>query len=262
MRNDRKSIATHPLLPTAVFLTPILCFFFWRSFNPAYVLFSNDNPLGQMVASRNSQLAGFTGVWQNLNWLGSEAVSTLPSITTAFTLATTPELFERIYAPISLLIVGMSACFCLRQFGLIAPACVRGGLAAELNSDFFSTACWGVPAHVITFGCNFIALGLLAGAAVRRSWGRMIGAGVAVGMGILESFDIGAIFAMAIAAYLLFQQLFLGERNVPTRIASGAKRLVVVTIFAGLIAAPALNALIKTQITNVYAPHVNPLDSQ
>src|SRR5438876_803621 len=181
------------MVATALLLTPILCLLFWRSFNPAYVLFSNDNPLGQVVASRNSQLAGFTGVWQNLNWLGGEGVSSLPSITTAFTLATTPELFERIYAPLSLLLVGISACFCLRQFGLIAPACVLGGLAAALNSDFFSTACWGVPAHAITFACNFIALGLLAGARTRRScrlkpsgWGRMVGAGLAVGMGILE----------------------------------------------------------------------------
>jgi len=115
------------MLATILLLAPILCFFFWRSFNPAYVLFSNDNPLGQIVASRDLQLAGFTGVWQNLNWLGGEAVSTLPSITTAFTLATTPALFERIYVPISLLIVGVSACFCLRLFGLIAPACVLGG---------------------------------------------------------------------------------------------------------------------------------------
>src|SRR5207253_11199923 len=105
---------------------------------------------------------------------------------------------------LSLLSVGMSACFCLRQFGLITPACVLGGLAAARNSDFFSTACWGVPAHVITFACGYLALGLLAGTATRRSWGRMVGAGLAVGMGILESFDIGAIFAMAIAAHLLF----------------------------------------------------------
>src|SRR5207244_9286615 len=46
------------------------------------------------------------------------------------------------------------------------------------------------------------------------------------------------------------------------RVLSGAKRLIVVTIFAGLIAAPALNALIKTQIADVYAPDVNPLESQ
>jgi hypothetical protein len=247
---------------TTLLLTPILSFFFWRSFNPAYVLFSNDNPLGQLVASRDLQLAGFTGVWQNLNWLGSEAVSSLPSITTAFTLVTTPELFERIYAPISLLIVGMAACFCLRQFGLIAPACVLGGFAAALNSDFFSTACWGVPAHVITFACNFIALGLLAGARARRTWGRTIGAGLAVGMGILESFDIGAIFALAIAAFLLFQQFSLGEGKVLTRIAGGAKHLAVVVLFAALTAAPALTSLMKTQITNVDAPQTNPLDSE
>src|SRR5207253_2843515 len=133
-------------------------------------------------------------------------------------------LFERIYAPLSLLIVGLSACFCLRQFGLVTPACVLGGLAAALNSDFFSTACWGVPAHVITFACSFLALGLLAGpgAPGRRSWGRMVGAGLAVGMGILESFDIGAIFAMAIAAHLLFQE-FGGAGNVSERVLSGAK---------------------------------------
>jgi hypothetical protein len=264
MENERKRrpSGVRGIFVTAIVLTPILGFFFRRSFDPAYVLFSNDNPLGQVVASQHAQLPGFTGVWQNLNWLGGEAVSTLPSITTAFTLATTPQLFERIYAPLSLLIVGVSACFCLQRLGLIAPACVLGALAAALNSDFFSTACWGVPAHVITFACNFIALGLLADARARPSWGRLIGAGLAVGMGILESFDIGAIFAMAIGAYLLFQQLFLRERTVRSRMASGARQLTIVALFAALIAAPALNALIKTQITDVYAPDVNPLDSE
>src|SRR2546430_1801804 len=63
MGNHSKFATPQSMLATVLLLTPILCLLFWRSFDPAYVLFSNDNPLGQVVASRNSQLAGFTGVW-------------------------------------------------------------------------------------------------------------------------------------------------------------------------------------------------------
>src|SRR5205807_6476904 len=58
-----------------------------------------------------------------------------------------PLLFSRIYAPVAIFFLGFSAWFCFRQWKLSAPACLLGGLAAALNSDFFSTACWGVAAQ-------------------------------------------------------------------------------------------------------------------
>jgi len=80
-----------------------------------------------------------------------------------------------------LFIAGISACFCFRQFKLSPLACVLGGLAAGLNSDFFSTACWGVASQVIGFGADYLALGLLAGAvASRHRWIKIILAGMAV----------------------------------------------------------------------------------
>lgn len=113
--------------------------------------------------------------------------------------------FSKIYAPFSLLFVGLSAWFCLRQFRFAPLACLLGGLAATLNADFFATACWGVCSQPIAFGLNFLALGLLADLTSPHRWIRVMLAGFAVGLGVMEAYDIGALFSLAVAAFVVVQ---------------------------------------------------------
>jgi len=173
----------HPLVWTALLLAGLLSLFFWQNFLPNKVVFGNDDPLGNMVAEETAMPDNITGVWLDLNWLGCEGVPPAPAVTTALRLLTSPHGFLNLFYPTSLFIAGVCACFCFRQFKLAPLACVLGGLAAGLNLDFFSTACWGVASQVIGFGADYLALGLLAGAvASRRRWLKIILAGMAVGM--------------------------------------------------------------------------------
>ncbi len=190
-----------PLLWEALLLAVSLSLLFRKSFDSAYVHFSNDGPLGAMVAEQNSMPAILTGLWMDLNWLGSEGLSPSPTITT-FMRFVSPLTYGRILPPAALFIVGISACFCFRKMKLAPLACVLGGLAAALNSDFLSTCTWGVASQIVGFGANYVALGLLADKQSGRQWARVILAGMAVGIGIMEAYDIGALFSVFVAAYI------------------------------------------------------------
>ncbi|MDB6020764.1 MAG: hypothetical protein JWQ04_621 [Pedosphaera sp.] len=240
-----------PLLWAVLFLALVLSVLFWRSFDSAEVHFSNDGPLGGTVAEHNLMPRILTGVWEDLNWLGSQGLSPSPSITTAMRLVTTPYMYGRILQPASLFIVGICACFCFRRFKLAPLACILGGLVAGLNSDFLSTSCWGVASQIVGFGANYVALGLLTGPDSRRQWVRVILAGMAVGIGIMEAYDIGAIFSLFIAAFILYRALFLSEGPVSQKLGFGLVRIVLVAGFAAFIATHTLNMLVGTQLKGI-----------
>ena len=208
-----------PLIWTALLLAALLSIIFRQSFDTRYVAFSNDGPLGVVKADETRMPATMFSQWVDLNWLGSDGLSPPPGITTAMRCVTTPVGYLNILYPASLLIVGLAACYCLRQFKLAPMACILGGLAAGLNSDFFSTCCWGVASQIVGFGAIYFALGLLASSSPRHRWVRLMLAGLAVGMGVMEAYDIGALFSLFVAAFVVFQALFLtgkaGNNSIP-----------------------------------------------
>lgn len=160
-----------------------------------------------------------------------------------------PVLFSKLYAPFALFLVGICAWFLFRQLKFSATACVIGGLTAALNSDFLATACWGVASQPICFALCYLALGLIANAQT-HAWLRVILAGMAVGMGVIEAVDIGAIFSVFVAAWVVAHALYQ-EGTLVQRVTRGGLRLVLVAGFAGLIAASAVFSLIDTQIKGV-----------
>lgn len=243
----------HPFLWIALLLVVILAFLFRQSFHSDYVAYSNDGPYGLQAAECTSMPSTISGMWFDLGWLGNEGISASPDVTTALLSIFPLHTYMNLFYPVSLFIVGICACFCLRQFKLAPLACILGGLAAALNSDFFSTAVWGVAPQIISFGANYLALGLLAGASGRRSWIRVILAGLAVGLGVMEGFDNGAIFSLFVAAFALFQALFLQEGSAGQKLGRGILRIALVALFAGFIAVHTLSLLVGTQIKGVAA---------
>ncbi len=233
-----------------LFLVAILGALFWKGIRPDHVVFSNDGPLG-VISSVCSRLPdGFTGNWQNQNWVGIPGASATPDISAMLAWMAGPLIFAKIYPAFALLFLGLSAWLCFRQWKFSPLACIVGALAVGLNSDFFSTACWGVAGQPISFGCDFLALAALADETSPRRWIRTILAGFAVGVGVMEAFDIGAVFSLVVAAYALYQGL-LTEGPAAMRLRRGISRLAVIALCAGFIAAAALTTLIGTQIQGV-----------
>ena len=234
----------------ALFLVALLCLLFRDGLLPGRTVFSNDGPLGAITSECRRLPQGLFGYWQDLNWLGGSGPSASVSVSNAVALVSGPIVFSKIFAPFALLFLGLSAWLCFREWKLSPLACILGCLAAIMNSDFFSTACWGVASQPLSFGCDFLALAALADQTSPKHWVRVALAGFAVGMGVMEAFDIGAIFSLVVAAFVVYQAL-AGEGTMPRKLAAGAVRLAMVAAFAAFIAVWAVSGLVSTQIKGV-----------
>jgi len=237
------------LLVVAV-VTALLLFLFFKALLPDYTVFSNDGPYGRMVPPQNRLPAILTGLWQDLNWLGGAFPAPSPNLTTLVRLVTTPLFFSKFYPAFSLFVVSICAWFCFRRYKFSPIACLLVAVAVVLNSDFVGTAAWGVITQPVAFGMNFLALAALADTTSPRRWLRVVLAGFAVGLGVSEAYDIGALFSIFVAAFAVFQSLVTeGPRT--KRVFNAVGRLAVVAICAGFIASAALATLIGTQIKGV-----------
>jgi hypothetical protein len=112
-----------------------------------------------------------------------------------------------------------------------------------------SAACWGVIPQTVAFGMIFLALGALAGAG-KRPWLSLVLAGMAVGLNVMEAADIGALFSLLIAAYVLYESVQSAASPVQGLV-RGVGRTAVVAFFAMAIAAQAIYTLVSTQIEGV-----------
>lgn len=242
--------ASKGLLLCVAMVATVLGILFFRAFHPDYVVFSNDGPLGGMVSDLNRMPGILTGIWQDLNWLGGSYPQPFPDATTVLRLVTSPVVYAKIFAPFSLFFVGICAWLCFRQYKFSTLTCLLVALAAALNSDFVGTSAWGVCGQAVAFGMNFLALGALADTTSPRRWLRVMLAGFAVGLGVTEAYDIGALFSMFTGAYVVVQS-FVCNEPVAKRLANGLGRLAIVGACAGLIAAAALSTLVGTQIKGV-----------
>lgn len=230
---------------------------FYHSFEPNLVLFSNDAPLGLVGAQSGkdaSTTSGlFSGYWQDLNWLGIEQPSILPSMSFIMydLLFRNPVTNAKFYAPVALIFLGFSAWLFFRQLGFRNSVCVLGGLAAALNMNTFSNACWGLPSRALTQSAMFLALAALQSATRRNFWIKAVLAGMAVGFGVMEGFDVGALYSVVIAAFAFFAVVASAEKRGRQSIGKGVAFVAVIALCAGWLAAHALSTLIGTQIKGV-----------
>jgi hypothetical protein len=239
----------------------LIGFMFRGAFRPGYTVASNDGPLGVIHAGWTQLPDALSGMWEDLNWVGFAYPMPLIDLTQASNLICKwiggrdggPLLFSKLYAPLAIFCVGLSAWICFKQWRLRSAVAIIAAIAATLNSDFFSTACWGVASQPICFSFNFLAVAALARLEeepIYRRWLRILLAGCCVGLGVAEAFDIGALFSLVVAAFVVFQALFLTsfEQIRVLRVAAGFGRLGLVAAGAALIAAGALSSLYRTQI--------------
>ena len=219
-------------------------------FLPDQTLFSNDGPLGELMANCHRLPGRFLGSWSDLDSVGFNGGSATPDISFFLQWTLGPVWFSKLYAVLSLWLLGVSAWLYFRESRLSPLACVLGGLAIVLNSTFFSVACWGVSAQVITAAMFFLALAALADTASRWRWWRVMLAGMAVGMGVMEGADVGAIFSVFVAVYVLYQAWTIEGSQVMNLVTAGG-RLAVVAVFALFLAAQSIDSLVTTSIKGV-----------
>ena len=232
----------------------ILSVLFRYNYVPGLTQFSNDGPIGNLNTEAHKPINEFFHGWQDLNSLGIREPA-WPGISWLLFAVLGPVGFSKLYAPVGLLLLGLGAWTFFRTMRFAPTACILGGLAAMLNSGFFSVACWGVVAHTNTIAMTFFAMAAIVSAKNAKSrfqhWVRIALAGLAVGMGVAEGADVGAIFSVYIAVFVMFQAFISDERAPMPRMGMGAVRVGVVALFAAFLAAQPLRVLISTGITAV-----------
>ncbi len=233
----------------ALILAALLLALFHQSLAPGRTLFSNDGPLGLITAHYVPGVSNFLGAWQPFNWIGYQTIPLLPNFSHLFYVLAGPIIYSKLYAPLSLLVFGLSLVFFFTRNGAGLAVLILTGIAAALNTDAISHACWGLPPVPLGMAFTVIALGILCGPRA-PGWRQLILAGFAVGMAVMESYDVGAILSLYVAAFAFFQTLM--EAGKPgARALKSIGRVAVVAIAAALISAQALSTLVGTQVVGV-----------
>jgi len=195
--------------------------------------------------------AGFSGCWYDLNYIGSNAGTIAPSLSTLIIWMVGPVGCAKFIAPIALFILGFGAWFFFKRLKLSPLAAILGALTATLISRFFSDACWGTAPHQMAFGMDFVALALIVSSSATTPWhirwARLALAGFAVGINVVEAADIGAIFSVFVAAFAVFQP-FTEEGPALAKLGRGLGRTAIIAIFAAFFAAQTIVSLVGTQV--------------
>jgi hypothetical protein len=232
----------------------VTLFLFWDSLDPALILFSNDGPLGSISTDAIEMPGTFSGYWHDLNWLGYEQPSASPGIYMALGLLLQKSvLYLKWCTPICLIFLGLSAWFFFRTLGFRNLACTIGAVAAAFNMEVVSYACWGLPSRSLTFATSFLAGAFVLRALKSRPCPNLALAGICVGLGLMEGYDIGALFSLYIAAFVLFGFVIKRlESEKPVALAQAAGRgfagVALVALVAGLAASQTMSTLVDTQL--------------
>ena len=223
---------------------------FRQSFIPHQILFDNDTTLGFFKEECNQMPGRFAGTWRDLSWLGGQAPAASPNITYALLTLFSPVLFLKIYVPLTLFFLGFSAWVFFRQLRFNPVVCALGGIAAGLNGHFFSVACWGQGSWEIAAGCTFLAMAAIYSKAIPKLWQRAMLAGLAVGIVVMEGFDVGAILSVFIGLFILFRA-FNDDAPMSRRILNAVIAEALVVLFAVAIAAHTMFTLVRTEVEGV-----------
>ena len=219
-------------------------------FKPYDVMWANDTALGALDASSARLPATYSGHWMDGNWIGVKIPSSSPTLATLLATFISPELYLKIFAPLTMLLLGFSAWALFRQLKFVPMVCVVGGLGAGLNMHCFSDASWGLGTWNIALAMIFLALAALVAGSIRQTWIKAALAGLAVGMSVMEGFDSGAILSVYVAVFVVFF-CWITEPSLGRRIARSLGVGVLVVVFAVLIAASTLSTLVGTSIKGV-----------
>ena len=248
MARDSKPVSWWQVL---LILALPLAVLFHSIFQSELVLFSNDGPLG-VISSQAASLPGtFFGYWDDLNWVGQEKPSAAPNFSQLLgSIVNDAVVYSKISAPLSLLLLGFAGWLLFRQLGFHSAVCVLGAIAFALNMNFFSNACWGLTSWTVTMASALLALVALHLQPARMPFLKYVLAGFAVGHGITEGFDTGALYSLAIGAYAAFL-VFLEKGDGGQKGLRAAGLVLAVAVSAAVFSTQTLATLVKTQIQGV-----------
>jgi hypothetical protein len=234
----------------AAIITAVLLVSFHPGFRSGYAHFANDAPLGAQMAEAVQPQTGLFGVWHDLVWLGQGSSGMPVNITTGLRLVLGPVGFLKFLQPACLLVLGVCAWFFFRQIRVPPAGAILGGLAAALNMNMLSNACWGLASRPLSVGLCFVAAGVLLSPSIRFAWQKAVLAGIAIGGAVMDGYDVGAILSIYLGLLAAF--VWLVGRAIDAKTLTKTGALLVLMVFcAGVFAYQGLVSLIGAGITGV-----------
>lgn len=243
------SVKSSSLKASLVFLVvaaAVIGFLFHDSFRPGWAQFSNDGPLGSsMMRSLDMPAAIMDGIWYDLFWVGSYGGQFSSSPWAALFWFLGPVGFAKFYPLFAVLFLALAGWVLFVEMKLPKLAAGVAALAIALNSNIFSNVCWGLGTRAFCVGYFFIAIAALWDWSGRWKLVRVLIAGLSTGLAVVEGADNGAIFSIAVAAFVVFKAL--NDHGISGKaFGQGAWRLALVVVCAGWMAAQTLSGLIST----------------
>jgi len=238
-----------PILVLCLLLVGILGVLFFRSFLPGMATFSNDGPLGLMRSRVYETPGSWVSAWSDLNWLGRDAGNLPPILSSLAFWLLGPFGCTKFYPPLTIWVLGMATGLFFGQLGFRPVVCVLGGLAAALNSDFFSYTCWGLGSLTICVASVIWAMAAWVSRGLKL-WMRVALAGAALGHGLMEGFDNGAILSLYVAAFVVADVCIRSSSTKPVaRLRLAVLGVGGVALISGVVASHVLLALVRVNIT-------------
>ena len=232
----------------------VLGFLFRESFESGKVVFANDAPLGAIQSHAFDEKHGWN-YWHDLNWVGGEFPSAMPNFTKGFfdlclllgespvdakgqadLLALTgPVLFAKFYQPVSLVLLGFCAWLFFRSLKFSQPVCILGALAMALNGDLFSYTVWGLPSGALGAASTLLAMAAVINGLRETGW-RMIAwvilGGMALGQGVMERYDVGGIFSLYVALFVIVAAINREDICLKNLLPAGARGVGMLAVLA------------------------------
>ena len=238
------------LLLLVACLATVLVVLFHESFMPGQALFSNDGPLGIILSRPLEMPAAFVSIWNDTHWIGAYNGNLTPNFSGLIHWVFQGVGRVNFFAPMSALILGLCAWVYFRSIHCSSRVSILAALAAALNMNFFSNAAWGLGTRGLSLAAAFLALTAVEAGFVVQPVLCSILAGLAIGLSITEGGDNGAIFSVFIAAYAFWRTWI----SIPSRgqaAAWGVGKVVVMAVFAGIMASQTLGLFLRTSVTGV-----------
>jgi len=247
----KQKSALRTLLVLVGLLAIVLTVLFNKSFQAGQALFANDGPYALQKARAYEMPGAFFGIWNDLYWLGANSGNFMPNVTGLYLWLLGPLGYINFSVPLSLMLLGLCAAFYFQQLGFNRWVCVVGGMAAALNSNFFSNACWGLPSRALCLAAIFLSLAALHSSVGRWTWIKVVLAGFAVGFSISEGGDNGGFFALFVAAFAVMISLKVESGSLARRLTRSFARTTLTALCAAVLAAQTLNIFANLAVKGI-----------
>ncbi len=244
-----------PRVPEGLRVFVVLLLLAWAGYaavllKPGTVLAFNDNSIESALSPLFPWPRPMLRVWDNQFFFGTGARQYPLSFHALGETLAGPYRFRREFMGVVLAAAGLGVYWMLRQHRFGHRPSFFCAAATMLAAASFHYAMVGLPARPVALGCAAAALGLAErGRRARRLLPYVLGGGV-LGLGVAEVPDVGALYAVAAGAVLVFTHAAGPDRR-PRARAYRALMLAAFVAASGAVSYQAVHNVLATNVQGV-----------